>query len=570
MMPGTTKVNQIGIKIAGQYLEKAIMTTLLDVEVDTSLYVPSMFALRFQDDDLSLVDSALFDISKAVEIELPSGPHGILTSVIVGEITSIEPEFTEEFTTLLTIRGYDKGHRLNRGTFTRVFQNMSDSDIVQKVGKEAGLKVTATATNPIHEHVFQHNQTNYAFLRERAHLTGFELVVKGDMLYFREGGVGDEVSLEWGKELRSFRPRVALAEQVTQVQVRGWDITGKRELVATAQSSKMQPITGMSSPESLASKFSANTPFVEVHQPIANQAEADKLAKSLIAEIDSGFIEAEGTTFGTGALVAGVKVKLSKLGKRFSGTYFVTSAVHTYSTQTGYDTHFVIEGVRRRLIADLVNRDTQPSQPFGGVFSALVTNIKDPKNMGRVKLKFPWLDQNSESSWARVSMVGAGASTRGIFWMPEVNDEVLVAFEHGNFDQPYVLGNLYNGKDKPPAAFGEFAPASAVQLRLIRTNKHLITLSEDTSKEMIEIKDLSGVSILRLTSKPQGKIEIECKSGDVNVTATNITAKATGQVNVSGIAVKVEATGQLDLKGAIVNLESTGPLKIKGAIVNIN
>jgi uncharacterized protein involved in type VI secretion and phage assembly len=578
-MPGTTVVNQIGIKIAGAYLQKSLMAKLIDVEVDTSLYVPSMFAIRFQDDDLSLVDSGPFEISKQVEIELPDTKQPMnLVKVITGEITSIEPEFTEQFTTFLTIRGYDKGHRLNRGTKTRVFQNVSDSDIVKKIAGEAGLAVTATATSPIHEHIFQHNQTDYAFLHERARLNGFELVVIGEMLYFREGGVGDEIKLEWGKELRSFHPRVSVTEQVTKVQVRGWNVMSKQEVFSNAQSSKMSPTNGIGSPESQAAKFSATTQYVEVHQPIETVAEADKLAKSLIAEIDSGFIEAVGTTFGTANLVAGIKVTLSKLGARFSGTYFVTSAVHTYSNVTGYDTHFVVEGVRRRLTTDLVNEGSNPSSALGGVFSALVTQNKDPKNQGRVKLMYPWLDTNLESGWVRISTVGGG-NNRGIFWLPEINDEVLVAFEHGNFDQPYILGGLYNGKDVPPATTSQAVPNGAVENHLIQTKKHVITLTEAPAKDVMELKDLSGKTVVRLTSLPQGKIEIictdreidiECKQGNVNVTAMTINAKATQAANVSAVNVKIEASGELELKGSIVNMEASGPLKIKGAIVNIN
>jgi len=577
-MPSLTKVNQVGIKLGGQYLAKEIMAKLFEVQVDTSLYVPAMFILRFRDDDLAIVDDEQFDISKSIEIEFPDAKTEQLTSVIAGEITGIEPEFSEHMTSILTIRGYDKGHRLNRGTNTRVFQNMTDTDIVRKIAQETGFQVTADATTVVHEHVFQHNQTNFAFLRERAHLNGFELVVTGEKLFFRAGGIGESVDLAWGTALRSFRPRVVLADQVTEVKVRGWDAATKRALVANARSSKMQPTTGMPKPEALAAKFSTQTQFVEVHQPVTTQAEADKLAQSLVAEIDSGFIEAEGLAFGSAGLVAGKKVNLTNLGKRFSGAYFVTSATHIYSNSDGYDTHFVVEGVRRRLTADLVNDSENRAQRFGGVFPALVTNLKDPKNMGRVKLKFPWLDENSESAWARISTVGGGAK-RGIFWLPEVNDEVLVAFEHGDFNQPYILGGLYNGRDAPPATANEAVPASKVEKHLIQTNRHLISLTDNAGSEVIEIKDLSDQAVVRLTTKPGNKIEIiskgtevdiECAQGTVNVKAMTINAKATQEATVSAVNVKVEATAQLDLKGAMVNVEASGPLKIKGAIVNIN
>jgi len=101
---------------------------------------------------------------------------------------------------------------------------------------------------------------------------------------------------------------------------------------------------------------------------------------------------------------------------------------------------------------DLFSQRTAPDGAdarLPGVAMAIVTNNKDPDGLGRVKVKLPWLDDGFESDWARVVTAMAGAG-RGLYWLPEVNDEVLVAFEHGRLDSLYVLGGLWNGKDKPP------------------------------------------------------------------------------------------------------------------------
>ncbi|HEX2224158.1 MAG TPA: phage baseplate assembly protein V, partial [Thermoanaerobaculia bacterium] len=86
-----------------------------------------------------------------------------------------------------------------------------------------------------------------------------------------------------------------------------------------------------------------------------------------------------------------------------------------------------------------------------GVVVGVVTNNQDPEGLGRVKLRLPWLSAQAESDWARVISPMAGGD-RGLYALPEVDDEVLVAFEHGRAELPYVLGSLWNGKDKPPAA----------------------------------------------------------------------------------------------------------------------
>src|SRR5689334_2824184 len=89
-----------------------------------------------------------------------------------------------------------------------------------------------------------------------------------------------------------------------------------------------------------------------------------------------------------------------------------------------------------------------------GVVVGVVTNIQDDQGLGRVKVKFPWLSDTDESHWARVAVPMAGHQ-RGFYFLPEVDDEVLVAFEHGSADYPYILGALWNGKDEPPASNGD-------------------------------------------------------------------------------------------------------------------
>src|SRR5664280_3415392 len=94
------------------------------------------------------------------------------------------------------------------------------------------------------------------------------------------------------------------------------------------------------------------------------------------------------------------------------------------------------------------------SRRITGVVVGVVTNNQDPDGFGRVKVKFPWLSDVDESDWARVAAPMAG-NKRGFYFLPEVDDEVLVAFEHGDVRFPYVLGALWNGKDAPPATNGD-------------------------------------------------------------------------------------------------------------------
>jgi uncharacterized protein involved in type VI secretion and phage assembly len=195
-----------------------------------------------------------------------------------------------------------------------------------------------------------------------------------------------------------------------------------------------------------------------------------------------------------------------------------------------------------------------------GIVVGIVTNNKDPDGLGRVKMKFPWLSDNDESNWARVVSLMAGKE-RGFYFLPEVDDEVLVAFEHGIVDMPYVLGALWNGKDKPP----EKNDDGKNNLRTIKSRSgHIIRLDDKQGEEKIEIIDKAAKNKIIISSK-DNKISIEA---DADITIKSAKGKVILQAQngveiTSQAAVKIEASQTMDLK-------SKAQLNIKGQMVNIN
>ena len=125
-----------------------------------------------------------------------------------------------------------------------------------------------------------------------------------------------------------------------------------------------------------------------------------------------------------------------------------------------------------------------------GVVIGVVTNNDDPDKLGRVKVKFPWLSDDDESFWAPLSVPMAG-NGRGTYFLPEVDDKVLVAFEHGDPRFPFVLGSVWSGYDKPP----EENDGGKNDVRVIRSRSgHQIRLDDKDGEERIEIVDKGGKS----------------------------------------------------------------------------
>jgi uncharacterized protein involved in type VI secretion and phage assembly len=553
------------VKLNGTNLSENVMNNLVELTVDTSLEVPDMFVLHFQDDEFELMDSSDFDLGKEVEIGFNDDRNSPVT-IIKGEITGLEPHYDEEMNAWFTVRGYDKRHRLNRGTKVKTYLNQKDSDIVSAVCGSAGVAVQVESTPTVHKYVIQHNQTDLQFLQERAYRNGFELIYENDKLHFRKPASRTELTLTRGQQLRSFTPRLSAARQVNEVAVMGWDPVQKQEVVGTVSTSSSNPQIGHGKwgGQAAQAAFSGAAKYIEARTDVQTQGDAEKLAQSILDDINSGFVEAEGMAFGNPELRAGIIVELEKLGTRFSGKYVVTSATHVYNGEEGYNTYFRIEGKKPKLISELTTMpyaDDGISQWYG-VVPALVTNNNDPDNHGRVKVKFPWLSTQEESNWARLCAPGAG-NERGMWWMPEVNDEVLVAFEQGDFNRPLILGGLWNGQDKSPETVANTVKGGKVVRRTIKSRLgHTIRFVDEDSEKYIEIVDSAQGTQIKLDAKTN-ELTITCK-GDVKVnskgkanieTTGNMDMQSKGNITIKGTGnVSIEASGQLTLKGAMVNI----------------
>lgn len=194
-----------------------------------------------------------------------------------------------------------------------------------------------------------------------------------------------------------------------------------------------------------------------------------------------------------------------------------------------------------------------------GVVVGVVTNNQDPEGLGRVKVKFPWLSDKEESDWARVVAPMAGKG-RGFYFLPEVEDEVLVVFEHGDPRFPYVLGALWNGTDKPP----ENNEKGKNDARSIKSRSgHVIRLDDTDGKEKIEIIDKSGTN----------KIVIDAANNKIEITSDkDITLSATkGTIKLDAQKIEIHSTADTKIEaGAGLDTKATGVMNIKGAMVNIN
>jgi uncharacterized protein involved in type VI secretion and phage assembly len=185
--------------------------------------------------------------------------------------------------------------------------------------------------------------------------------------------------------------------------------------------------------------------------------------------------------------------------------------------------------------------------------------------MGRVKVKFPWRESGDESYWARMATLMAG-NDRGTYFLPEAGDEVLVAFEQGDINHPYIIGTLWNGKDKPPQSNSD----GKNNIRSIKSRSGHEIIFDDNSeqkKERLEIRTNAGHTIILDDSSGSEKLEIKDKTGSnsikIDSVQNTLTIESSMNLKIKSQMIDIEA-------GATMNIKAGATLTIKGTLVQIN
>jgi phage protein D/phage baseplate assembly protein gpV len=554
----------LSLLVAGNEMDPGFRDNIVEVRVRDSLSLPASALIRINDPKAEHVDDHPLQLGKEVEIKMGGLADQATASVFKGEVVAMEPDFAKTGCTI-AVRCYDVSHRLQRNTKVRTFQQVSADNMVNKVCQEAGLSGSCESTNFVYKFFQQSGETDRDFIRRFERAYDFEFVIENGQYKFRKAGKanGSAVELRYGENLLSFRPRISAVQQVKDAEVRGWDPMAKREIVSSSSS----PATS-SSPAITRAQVAGTFPAAKLlvaDRTVESSSESDKMAAATLGRRAESFIEAEGTCMGNPAIRAGKQVKIASVGSKFSGTYYVSSTQHVYRGAKGYQTIFEIAGRSSRGLLDLVHpppkRDWSASLVVG-----LVTNVNDPDNLGRVRVKFPTLPDQSgpaEGNWARIASVASG-NARGLLMLPHVDDEVVVAFENGDTRRPIILGSMFNGKDKPG---DELLQEKKGSFAMVSTEKGFMHTKDDftikSDKKMI-------LTVQTDVEEKVGGKQTSETSGDVKTkTSASYTLEAGSSIKIKAPNVEIEASGSLKLKGATVDIEGSGPTSVKGATLDL-
>ena len=572
------------ILIDGTEIDPVEANAVHDIKITDWLRLPDVCTLavgyqaKTEGNPFQALDDSKFVVGAALEVKLGSTDERTTSTLFKGEIVTVEPDF-QSGSVAMVVRAYDKSHRMMRARKQRTFKNQTISDIVKKVGTEYGFSVSTRPSGGPLDFVLQHNETDWEFVWRLARRVGFEFVVTDSMkATFGPPELSDEVELAYPDDLHSFRPRITSVQQVEKVNVRGFDLKAKKQVVSTKSSPNQLTEAGIKRSDVL-KKFSGDQ--LEISgQSFSSSGEADQIAQSALDQLANAYLAAEGSCHGNPKIKAGTKLKITGIGSDFSGTYRVAKAQHLLGTAGGYTTEFSNSAGEHTLLGQS-NGHGGGAVQVDSIVVGIVTNNKDPESLGRVRVQLPAVS-GEESFWAPVLVPSAGKE-RGLSMLPVVGEQVVVAFENGDPSYPYVLGSMFNGKDTP----GEELALDDGSFALKSDHKALIAAQEDiklrTEKGKWEIEVNSGE--IKETVKSPGNytgtfdgkwgltanqaITVESKQS-VTIKAPSITVEAQGTMSLTANGqLTVESKGVLELKGATVMVSGQAAVNISGALINL-
>lgn len=531
----------------------------------------------------------------------PDGKHDLFD----GEVTECEARATADVGgragggsgVLTVIRAQDHAHRLRRGTRTLVYHEMSAAQIVQKVADLAGVRTgTVDGTRLVYPFLTQPAMSDWDFLAHLARENCRDLFFRdGELHFLRPARASDApaqgtparqspFALQFGENLVKVSSAASLDGQVKKVAVRGWDPGRKQPFAAEHTPGQTARHSGEWTADASVVR---GEPLVLAGLPRGTQDEAEQLAETMSQEVAAGVTRLRAVVRGEPRLRLRSAVSLTGLGKKFEGRYTVTSVRHEYHPESGYLTELTVNEGADSAAAGRPGDGEAGLRRFYGLLPGTVVNIKDEQEQGRVKVQLPWLSAEYESNWARTVQLG-GSRGHGVV-LPEVGDEVLVGFEHGCLDRPYVLGGLYNGVDtlaphrldlvdggKGTANRRSFASKEGHRLELLDAGGPGMGATLITGDGKLQIRLDQHDTVVSI--KSDGKVEITSAKGitvdagtsDLELKGRKVTVDATESVAVSGARIELDASADLQASGATVKLSGSALAEISAALVKIN
>lgn len=318
-------------------MESDVKEIVVEKKIDNS----STFAITMADMGRKWTDHP--DFIEGAKIKIMLGYKDAVEEVVLGTVTGIKPVFRKNSDERVMIKGQDIIHQLHRGKKTVTFANMTDKEIVEKIGGDAGVGVDCEEIGGVKAFAVQANKTDYEYLLGIGNRYNCRMVTRGGKLIFKpiEDGSSEEVIFEWGKTLIEFHTELDSSKVITEVEALGWDSVKKSGIEGIVGFGDISKILGEGSPGgAIVFDNYGDTKLILIDRTINDKNSAEKRAIERMTQNSMYYIDATATVQGNNKIDIGMEVNIKEVGERFSGAYFVTEVKNIFMAEQGYTTKF--------------------------------------------------------------------------------------------------------------------------------------------------------------------------------------------------------------------------------------
>ncbi len=479
--------------------------------------------------DFPLSNDSDYKPGNAVKVQL--GYDGNVDTVFEGIIVKHGVKVQASGVSILVIEAKDKAVKLTGARKSKYFVTKKDSEIIEALAGDGGLNTDVQTTTETHKQMVQFDVTDWDFLLTRAEANGMLAYTDDNTLVVKKPAVAaSELTALYGHNIREFEAEMDARHQLQSVGAMAWNYTKqKAETIGSGSSSFTE--TGNLSSGELSNVLAAavtlqHTGFLTPGQ-LQGWADTYAMRSKLSKAVGRVCIN------GNAALKPGSTITLEGVGDRFNGDVLVTGVLHQYDGTWYTDVQF---GWNEALF--VTKEEVMPCAASGllpginGLQIGLVKDVNDTEAGGqyRVKVHVPMITGSSDGMWARVATLDAGAQ-RGVYFRPQVDDEVVLGFLNDDPREPVILGYLHS-KDKHKSPFADTSDSS--QVFGIVTKQKLKIEFDDTNKKMTLFVPVSGENGKKIVLDANGSIELKDElENSIKMGTDGITIKAGTGKNVT-------------------------------------
>ena len=564
------------------------------ISVDYSLNQIPKALISLKDGDAAKPDfevSNSKDFIPGTEIEIQAGFGDELKTIFKGIVTNMKISLDSIHGNVLDITCRDKAILMTQSRKNAYYSKVKDSDIISSLIGNHGLPSAVDSTTFKHEELIQYDATDWDFMMIRADVNGLVTSVNQGKVNVKKPDISAApvLALTYGVDLIEFEAELNAVGQSPAVDAFSWDETSQK-IVKSSGSEPLVPAIGTINSKKIGALLGIENDMLIS----AAQVEKDALkswANAKLLKTRLACLTGSATFIGTSGITPNSIVDLKGVGDRFSGKAYVSAVSHNINE--GIWTTEIRIGMDKEWFAARTNVNSLPasglSPQIGGLMIGKVKQLgQDPKNENRILVTLPMMQHDRNGIWARMATYYA-TNNKGNFFIPEIDDEVVIGFLNSDPNSPIILGSLYSSKIPPP-----YMPSAENFTKAIVTrsgckiefddDKKTIMLQTPGNNEIIISDDMKGI-----TAKDQNNNTIATNSDGIRIKDSNnneivmsasgieikssshIKLSSAGDVIVSGLNITNSAKVAMKSSGqASAEFSASGQTTIKGAIVMIN